>query len=260
MRYLQYEDESIASAAALALLRLGGREAVDLCLRYVDSHAWPFVILGLGGSRSIVSFLLKKASDDTASADCLTALGLQGDVSAIGTLICRLTHEKLAGTAATALNLITGAELYEEVFITEKIDEDELFNEEIEKLKRGESLYPPGEEPGITITRISQEPEAWHKWWEEHKLRFNPGVRYRNGKPYSPACLLESLESEKCPRKVRQLSYEELVIRYGIDFSFKTDMFVVEQKQTIARYVEWIKSNGSRFREGKWYLAGQLMA
>ena len=37
-----------------------------------------------------------------------------------------------------------------------------------------------------------------------------------NGKPFSPACLLEALESEKSTRFVRQMAYEELVIRYDL--------------------------------------------
>lgn len=93
----------------------------------------------------------------------------------------------------------------------------------------------------------------------ENKKRFILNVHYRNGKPCSPAYLLENLESEKSPNKVRNLAYEELVIRYGIDFSLEIDMFVVEQKKAIAKYAEWIKANEARFQPGKWYFSGQLM-
>jgi hypothetical protein len=176
------------------------------------------------------------------------------------TLLFNLAHNELAESAAMSLNLITGAEIYEEVFIPEEIDEDELFEEELEKFKQGQvPTRPDGQPFGITITRLSQKPEDWQKWWAENKSRFDPGIRYRNGKPYSPACLLENLESEKSPRQVRQLAYEELVIRYGIDFPFETDMFVAQQKQALAKYAEWIKANSSRFKEGAWYFAGQLM-
>ena len=142
----------------------------------------------------------------------------------------------------------------------DEIDEDELFDEEKEKLEKGESLTPEGEEPpGITITRISQNPQDWQKWWSENKSRFSPEVRYRSGKPYSPLCLLENLQSEKNPRKIRQLAYEELVIRYNVDISFETDMFVARQKQALAKYAEWIQANGSQFQSGNWYFAGQML-
>jgi len=258
-KYLKHEDESVCSATALALLRIGDPQTLDHCLHSTHSGNWPLLPLGLGGSRSTAAVLIESATNNKTSADCLIALGLLGDVSAVETLLSDLGNADLAESAAMALNLITGAEIYEEVFIPEEIDEDELFEEELEKLKRGESLYPPGEEPGTTITRLSQKLEDWQNWWVENKSHFIPGISYRNGKPYSPACLLENLESEKSPRIVRQMAYEELVIRYGIDFPFETDMLVSQQKQAIAKYAEWIKANGGHFQEGNWYFAGKLM-
>ena len=258
-KYLKHEDESICSATALVLLRIGDSQTLDHCLHSVYSGNWLFLPLGLGGNRSTAAVLIESVNNNKASTDCMIALGLLGNISAVDTLLSDLGNADLAESAAMAFNLITGAGIYEEVFIPEEIDEEELFEEELEKLKRGESLYPPGEEPGTTITRLSQKPEDWQKWWAENKSHFNPDIRYRNGKPYSPACLLENLQSEKSPRLVRQMAYEELVIRYGIDFPFETDMLVSQQKQAIAKYEEWIKANGSHFQDGKWYFAGQLM-
>jgi uncharacterized protein (TIGR02270 family) len=260
LKYLVYEDESVRSATALTLLRLGEEQTINQCMQHAPSQSRPYIPLGLGGNRSAVNVLLEKAKAGNAEGDCLIALGLLGDIPAISTLVANLARQELARTAAAALNLITGAELYEEAFIPEEIDEDELFEEELEKFKQGQvPARPDGQPLGTTITRLSQKPEDWQKWWAENKSRFDPGIRYRNGKPYSPACLLENLESEKSPRQVRQLAYEELVIRYGIDFPFETDMFVAQQKRAIAQYADWIKTNGSRFKEGAWYFARQLI-
>jgi uncharacterized protein (TIGR02270 family) len=256
--YLQSGDESVRSAAALTLLRIGEPQAVTYCLCQAPTQNWPLLSIGLGGSQSAVPVLLEKAAKE-ASFDCLISLGLLGDVKAIESLLARLTSAEFAEPAAMALNLITGAELYEEVFIPDEIDEDELFEEELEKYRQGEAPARPDGEPfGITITRISEKPEDWHNWWKENKSRFDSKIRYRNGKAYSPACLLENLESEKSPHRVRQLAYEEFVIRYGIDFPFETDMFVTDQKQALAKYTEWIEANASQFKPGKWYFAGQL--
>jgi hypothetical protein len=261
LKYLQYEDESIRSATALALLRLGDHQTIHYCLQHAPSRSWPCIPLGLGGNRSAVNVMLEKAKTGNAEGNCLIALGLLGDISAVDTVLDHLTNAEIAEFAAMALQLLTGADLYEDVFVPDEIDEDELFEEERKKFKQGEvPTRLDGQPFGITITRISQKPEDWQKWWAENKPRFNPAIRYRNGKPYSPACLLENLESEKSPHKVRQLAYEELVIRYGIDFPFETDMLVTQQKQAIAKYAEWIKANGSRFQPGKWYFAGQLMS
>lgn len=258
--YLQHEEESICAESALALLRMGEQTVLDQCLQNVQSHNWPLLPLGLGGSRSSVPVLMNRASTDMISADCLISLGLLGNITSIDMLLAHLTNDTLAESAAIALNLITGAELYEEAFIPEVIDEDELFEEELEDFKKGKVPTRPDGKPFVTtITRLSQKPEDWQQWWTENKKWFTPNVRYRNGKPYSPACLLENLESEKSPNKVRKLAYEELVIRYDIDFPFETDMFVIEQKKAIAKYAEWIKANEARFQPGKWYFNGQLM-
>jgi uncharacterized protein (TIGR02270 family) len=259
LTYLQHDDESICSAAALALLRLGDQQALNHCLQLACSQSWPLLPLGLGGNRSAVTLLLDRARAGQAEADCLIALGLLGEASAIATLLAYLPTQ-VAASAAMALQLITGAQLYEEVFVPDEIDEDELFEEERERFKQGQLLTRPDGQPfGTTITRLSQNPEDWQKWWTDNRGRFDPRIRYRTGKPFSPACLLETLESERSRHKIRQLAYEELVIRYGLDFPFETDMFVAQQKQALAKYADWIKANSSRFREGEWYFAGQLM-
>ncbi|MBW2737451.1 MAG: hypothetical protein JRE64_01105 [Deltaproteobacteria bacterium] len=261
LQYLSHEDEAVTSTTALALLRLGEEQTITQFLQHARLQNWPLIPLGLGGNRSAVNVILEKAKAGKAETDCLISLGLLGDISVTDTLLEHLTDAETGESAAMSLQTLTGADLYEDVFIPDEIDEDELFEEELKKFKEGQvPTRLDGEPFGITITRISQKPEDWQKWWAENKSHFYPGIRYRNGKPYSPACLLENLQSEKSPRLVRQMAYEELVIRYGIDFPFETDMLVSQQKQAIAKYAEWIKTNGSRFREGEWYFAGQLMS
>ena len=260
LKHILHQDESIRSVTALALLRLGDQTTIDHCLPNVRIQSWVFIPLGLGGNRSAVNILLEEASTGYVESYCLIALGLLGDISAIERLFAALNNSDQAKSAAMSLQILTEADLYEDVFIPDEIDEDELFEEELKKFKEGQvPTRLDGKPFGITITRISQKPEDWQKWWAENKSRFNPEMRYRNGKPYSPACLLENLLSEKSPRIVRQMAYEELVVRYGIDFPFETDMLVSQQKQAIAKYSEWIKANSGRFQEGKWYFAGQLI-
>ncbi|MFH1146945.1 MAG: hypothetical protein V1736_04485 [Pseudomonadota bacterium] len=259
LRHIEHEDESVCLAAALALLRLSEPKVITDCLMKASVRNWPFLPLALGGNRSAVDTLLAQARS-RAGFDCLEALGLLGDISAVDVLLAHLNNKDLAEPAALALNLITGAELYEDAFIPDEPGEDELFEGEVEKLKRGGRLYPPGEQPGAVVARLSQKTEDWSRWWTGRRSEFVSGIRYRNGKPYSPACLLENLESARSPRHVRQLAYEELVIRYGADFPFETDMPAAQQKRAISQYARWIKANGSRFHDGQWYFAGQLMA
>ncbi|MEW6381917.1 MAG: HEAT repeat domain-containing protein [bacterium] len=258
--YLHHEDESVSSAAALALLRLGEQQAINCCSGHAPSKGRPLISTALGGGRSSVQVLLEMARTGQTGADCLIGLGLLGDISALPTLLVYLGHPEAAESAALALHLITGAQLYEEVFVPDEIDPDELFEGELENLSQGKvPTRPDGKPFGTTITRISLNPEVWQKWWTQNRSRFSPQIRYRNGQPYSPACLLANLESEQSPHKIRQFAYEELVIRYGLDLPFETDMPVIRQKQALASCAQWVENNNSRFREGQWYFAGQII-
>lgn len=260
-KYLRHEDESVSIDAALALLRMGEKEALNHCMQSAQSQDWPNILLGSSGGRSAVSILLKKASQEKAATNCLLGLGLLGDISVVETLLGCLANPEAAESAALALNLITGAEIYEDAFIPDKVDEDELFPEELEKFRQGQAPTKNDGMPyGVTITRLSQKTEDWQDWWAKNRSRFKDGIRYRNGKPFSPACLLENIEHEKSPFSIRQLAYEELVIRYGMDFPFEANMYVAQQKRVIRDIAQWVATNSARFQPGAWYFAGQLIS
>jgi uncharacterized protein (TIGR02270 family) len=256
--YLQHDDKAVCAAAAMTLLRMGDQQAVSYCLSAVESKHWPLIPLALGCGPSAVPVILQKASVEDIHPDCLIALGLAGDITAIEVLIYWLNNERTADTAAISLNLITGANLYEKAFIPEAFEEDELFEDEVEDFKEGKvPKHPDGEPFGSIITRTSQNPEDWLSWWGKNNSRFSPQILYRNGKPYSPVCLLENLQYEFMPHIFRLLAYEELVIRYGVDIPFATDMAVKRQKRVIAKYAGWIQANSKLFEDGEWYYKGK---
>ena len=259
LTFLGHNDEHISGSAALYLLRTGNFGAVRSCLDQIQTHDWPLLLSGISAGPSSLPILIQRVETDGLK-DAVMALGFSGDLRAVEPLLTYFETPDLKEAAALALNLITGADIFEEVFIPESIDEDELFEDEIEKLKNGESLYAPGEEPGEPITRLSQNPAVWKEWWAANKSRFKSDIRYRSGYSFSPACLSRNLESDQSPRVVRQLAYEELVIRYNIDFPFETDMSVGRQKAAMAEFQEWITVNGKRFQEGKWYFAGKVIS
>jgi uncharacterized protein (TIGR02270 family) len=255
--HLEPEDAAVQEAAAIALLRSGDRTAFEHSERSLTRNCWSFIPLGLAGSRRTVEQLLNVAHKHEENNDLLIALGLLGDVSAVPTLLSRLANPKVASSAAVALQLIGGAGLFETVFIPEQMDEDELFEEEREEMKAGQAQAPPGGKLfGTTITRLSQKVEDWQHWWAENESTFNRQLYYRSGKPCSPECLLEGLKSEWVPHSIRNLAYEELVIRYGMDVPFEADMFVTEQQKALEEIALWVEANGVRFQEGAWYFGG----
>jgi hypothetical protein len=222
---------------------------------------WPVTALGLGGGRKAIDVLLDRAKQGAANEDCLISLGLLGSLSAVKTIYSLLENKDLTRAATTGLYLITGADLIEEVYVPEEIDEDELFEEELDAYRKEGKVptRPDGQPFGETIRRLSQNPQDWQAWLNENKSQFNPKIRYRLGKPYSPTGLLETLLSEATPFRARQLAIEELKIRFGADFQIEADMPVVKQERILQQIAQWAQANDNRFQSGAWYYAGRLM-
>ena len=193
--------------------------------------------------------------------DCLISLGLLGNLNAVKAIYSFLENKDLARAAAIGLYLITGAELIEEVYVPEEIDEDELFEEELETYRNEGNVptRPDGQPFGETIRRLSQNPEEWQTWLNNNKSRFNPELRYRLGAPYSPTTLLDTLLSEISPYCARLSTIEEFKIRYGADFHIEADMPVVKQERILQQIAQWVQANDTRFQPGAWYYAGRLM-
>ena len=250
--FLRSEDEPVRTAAALALLRMGEPRAIDYCLDQARSSIWPILPLGLAGGRATLDMLTELAKK-SEGGDYFTALGLLGDPASLPLLMSRLEEPP----AATALYCFTGAGLYEKVFIPDEMDEDELFESEKEQLKQGKPLDRGDGRPfGSTVTRLSQKPQDWHRWFEENGGRFTPGERYRNGGPCSPARLIDMLAADGTPHELRRYCSEELATRYGKDFGLETDAPVSRQIGLLAEASAWSQSTSGQFRDGAWYFGG----
>jgi uncharacterized protein (TIGR02270 family) len=258
---LNHSDQNVRKVAVESLLRFGDIEAVKQSLAYASHENWPLTAVGLGGNRYAANMLVDRVNQGTADNDCLISLGLLGDISAVSALYSSLASEDLARSAATGLYLITGAELYEEIYIPDEIDEDELFVEELEAYrKEGKVPTKSDREPfGETVRRLSQNPRDWKSWLLENQTRFTPNCRYRFGKSYSPASVLETLLSETSPYCTRHLAIEELKIRYGADFTIEADMPVLIQERILPHITQWVKTNEAKFQPGAWYYAGRLI-
>jgi uncharacterized protein (TIGR02270 family) len=254
-RWLSHEDEPVRAAAALALLRLGEPQAIPALAEAARSQAWARLPLALAGGQATVGILLETIQPGKTTPDSFLALGLLSSSTAVPPLLEALSRPEQAEGAALALDLITGAGLTEEAFVPEPVDEDELFEEEKQALKEGNP--PGGKPPGTTVVRRSQNPQHWKAWWFAHQERFNSRVRYRQGKPHTPALLAASLEADLTPHRLRQFASEELVIRYGADFPFEANLPVEGQRRLLAALAQWTRTNAARFPEGGWYFAGQ---
>ncbi len=256
---LRSETQAVCEAASLALLRMGDEQPVKQAMLLAQLHEWPANILALGGGRSAVNVLKDIANSDKASEACLLGLGLLGDCAAVALLVDKLNNPDLAPAAALGLQLITGAQLYEDVFVPEEIGPDELFDEEREKYEQTGELptRADGEPFGSTARQLSVNPQLWRKWLAENKNGFDPSRRYRYGKLYAPQTVLETLAAEFTPYRVRSFAAEELRVRYGADFPFEADMPVNQQKHSIRDMAVWMRGDGQKFKPGEWYFAGR---
>jgi len=256
---LDSDEEGICEAAAIALLRLGDDRVLQRAMRYAPSHAWARRVLGIGGSSRSVGVLLDVLEGPAADDAAVLALGLLGDLAAVAPLLQRLGDDALGAAAAVALNTITGAGLYDEIFVPDKFDLDELTEEEREAYEKDGALPTRFGEPyGNWERGPARDRAAWQAWLNENKHRFSREHRWRMGQPYGPSALFECLRCATSPYAVRSATYEELVARYGFDVAFEVDLRVSQQAHCLRRAADWVARESGAFPDGQWVFARQF--
>jgi len=253
-RAMDHHDATVRSDAALALAKLGDAHVVARCADAAGMEDWPRLCLGLAGGPDATTVLLRAIEGGRATEAALLSLGSLGDVRAVEPLISCLGDHPLATTAALVLDVITGAGLTEEVVIEEDVHEDELFSHEKECLTPESTVVTARE----TVTRLSTSPDQWRAWWDVHGRRFKPAVRHRAGKLVTPDLLLDGLKSEATPRVIRELTHNELAIRYACDVVFSPEVTVQQQERAIHAYDTWASTQARGFQAGRGYYAGRL--
>ncbi|NNF16555.1 MAG: hypothetical protein HKN70_07390 [Gammaproteobacteria bacterium] len=259
---LTHDNAEVCSEAALALSRLGDSHPMRSGLMEAQLKSWPRYCLGVAGNKQAVSVLLDILKSGKPDVDVIQSLGLLGDLSAVTPLLDVLGHEELGATAAIALNTITGASLQSEIFVADKFDEEELFEEEREVYER-EGKLPSRQDKtpyGHWQTQANRGKADWRRWLTEHRDKFDRSIRWRAGMPYGPRALASSLSSTTTPNAVRGAIYEELVCRYRIPIPFEADLPVHQQERFLVQINAWANQVEPDFEAGKWYFAGQLQA
>jgi len=252
--YCSHTDHRIRTAALRGLVFAGERRALKAFYLAAQSEAWPQQALGLGGDQSASIVLLQCAEKGRASQDTLLALAQLGDVSALDVLCQYLSHPDLADTAALALHWITGAPLFEDAFVPEPFDELELLDDELSAWQQRRELPKriDGKPFGGTIRRLTVDATQWRCWLDAHAGRFDSRMRHRSGLPSSPSVLLARLLDESSTLGLRQLAYDEMVVRFGCPVAFDPDWLVAEQRRALSAMVQWAVTNRSQFEVGGW--------
>ena len=111
---------------------------------------------------------------------------------------------------------------------------------------------PYGEE----VEKLSSDPQIWREWWQQNQPKFVKGKRYRFGMKISPVSLVRSLHYAHADHALRELTYQELVIRYKADIHFSTMDFIRVQQQSLRELYQWAEIAGAKFTQGDWYFSG----
>ncbi len=253
-------DTAIQAAALVALARIGKSSILTEPTR-IAGQPHSHLFLGLACGRDAARCLLALLQSGQAGPDCVTALGLLGDLSTVRALVSCLKVEPLAATAACALEFITAAGLFEDAFIPEEPNPDEWSEDESAAYRQTGEVpkRPDGKPYGTTVRRVSRDAAVWTAWLNANASSFKAHLRYRRGKPYSDAGLVEYLCDESSDKFLRALTQEELVIRYGADVPFERDMPVRQQFAAIRSLSAWVEAHAGRFEPGRWYFAGRVI-
>ena len=252
-------EPDVRASSAIAMLCLGAPHIVNECMLQMAEEDWTLIPLALGGGPHQALEIVKRI-ERKPHQDGLIALGMLGHIGAMNVLWAALKNEELAASAATGLFLITGAELFvagDEAPAAVQEDEpvDDSDNEAAESADS--DAEEPAEQPSTNLEMVTTDQKVWERWWRTNRERFDKNKRYRNGREYAPHGLVGMLIAGDTPHRLRQLAYEELVIRYNLDFPFDTEQLVDQQMASLREIDEWVRTYGDRFEPGVWYYAGQ---
>ena len=250
--YLHHVDPVVRHAATVALMRCGVFMSQHAQWEAIAAGRQPCIPFALCGGRDLHQVLLRAARTPSASADCLLALGLLGDPSAVRTLTDALDDKTIAPSAAQALEWITGAGLHVQIFVPDEVDEALLFTHELSAWQQAKQAPRrlDGQPYGRIVEQVCQDKDDWRRWCSNNA--FDPSLRYRNGRPVSPGTLVADLAAPETDSRLRELTALELEIRYGCEIAFDVDMPVVTQVQALRHMESWANSVSDRFASGRW--------
>jgi uncharacterized protein (TIGR02270 family) len=211
----------------LAALRLGSSRALHVC-RQACQATGPLVprlpwLLGLAGDARDFGLLRQLSGRQDLKVEVLDALGMLGVPAAVPLLLEHLGHGKteVKQSAASALALMSGAELTEQFRVPAEVDDD------------------TSEDAWREVTLPSIDAAKWSAWWKEHRSRLEGPSRLRFGRPYGLGVCIEEMAHPRTPFAARVRAALELGIRSGQTMGFQPDWPVCRQRQALQQWQQW---------------------
>jgi len=116
-------------------------------------------------------------------------------------------------------------------------------------------VVPPDGAPPPTraVTKPIVDRLAWERWLAQARRHLDPRVKLRAGLPFTPAMIVDELESTATPARRTEAALE-LVIATNVGTRFSTTDWVGRQKQQLSELRSHVRSFGSG--AGGWWFAG----
>jgi len=199
---LQSSEAAVRDAAIeLGLIR-GMPTAWAAARKAVESGALgngtAALTLALSGELSDLNLLLSALANVDHKAAVLFALGFSGRAGAAQACLEHMKDAKVARIAGEAFSAITGLQLRGEFCV----EEDPNPFEEDDLVAGPEKDLPVPNAAGV------------EQWWSQNRTRFNPALRYVNGRPLDGAALIEAFRSGTMRRR-HALAFELAVRTRG---------------------------------------------
>jgi tetratricopeptide (TPR) repeat protein len=218
------EIAELAEPTSIALLLLGEWRGVDYQAQALTaqkpnmSRSLGEIVGRYGGPNYLLLLFRSVDLEGPAGLGALQGLGFLGETKAVPRLLDATASRDQARTrvASGALELLTGHH----------------------------------EDPEESLLR-----NRWVQWWESHGEQFEPGFRYRHGRPMDPGLLIERLGHDD--QMVRRGTYDELVIATGSRKPFDAEGPYLVQQSHIASWRTWWQENQERFPSGRWTFHGE---
>jgi hypothetical protein len=254
-RLLRSPDDAVFGAAAESLLVRGDPTALEAlreaALARTEKGArgpradLAAELLAWGGSSSDAE-LVTRAAIESPSARLMRAMGRAGHAAALDVLVSFLEHEdeEVVGAAASALERITGAGLLETV--------EEPWELSLPPIARD---FGPVPTPMRKVARVRRDPSVWRAHLDEHGERLALGRKWRAGKPFTPALIVEEIASPRTPPEARAEALRELSIVRRSASSFRHDTWVSRQQDELPGLME--AAAASRYGAGTFPGRGQ---
>jgi HEAT repeat protein len=256
-RMLWSNDDSLYCAAVESLLRRGhspAREVLRECLRgscsmrRYSTAAWYLCLAGTPNDAELLVDATRNIEREIPEqlVRVVRGLGRFGHAGVVPLLMLLLTSgdAEVASAAADSLEQIAGSGQLETVEVAWAITLPEPVQDR---------EFPI---PKRSVKRVTSDPATWNNWWRGNAQRFTSTIKYRHGRPFLPATVLDEVSKKGITCAVRDEAALELALMCGVAGHLDTRDWVARQQlrvESITESLRYLPTKPGAWHFGKTY-------